>query len=118
MRAGVGVGYTRSQVARSRGNGKGPSKILFSILLLLALLPGLVAGMGMGGVAAAGAYYISGLPPVTDLHGLQVQTTKIYDRNGTLLYDLVDSGDGQAAVREPRPDFAPGDQRYGRHRRR
>lgn len=95
MRARAGVGYTRSQAAKNRFGSSGPATLILRILLVLVVLSGAAGGMGIGGVVAAGAYYISGLPPVTELHGLQVQTTKIYDRNGVLLYDLVDEETGR-----------------------
>lgn len=94
-RARTGVGHTRVESARKRFGSNGPASLIIKIFAVLMVL-GVFAGIaGIGGVAAAGAYYVGSLPPVTELHGLQVQTTKIYDRNGIPLYDIVDEETGR-----------------------
>lgn len=98
MRARARVGHTRATVAQRRFGGSGPVGAIIKILVVLTTFVALLFGAGAGGVAVATALFIGDLPPVTGpgaLHGLQVQTTKIYDRNGIPLYDIVDEQTGR-----------------------
>jgi 1A family penicillin-binding protein len=96
MRARAMMGYTRTQLARKRYGGGGAFVVVLRVLLVLAILAGMAGGAGLGGAVAGASWYIENrLPPVTELHGLQVQTTKIYDRNGEPLFDIVDEDTGR-----------------------
>ncbi len=102
FRAHSRVGHVRSQVAtRKFGSGgatRGFTYVLLSVAVTIALL--MTGGMGAG--IATAAWYVSTLPPVDPeslnaaiaKNGVTAQTTKIYDRNGVLLYDLVDEDTG------------------------
>src|SRR5207253_8669787 len=72
--------------------------MVLRILLVLFLLFGMLTGAGFGGAVAGASWYIQNeMPPVSGpgaIHGLNVQTTKIYDRNGNRLYDIVDEQTG------------------------
>ena len=82
-------------------DGRGASRhaegmTVLRVLLAVFILTGLVSAGGMGAAVAGTAWYIENrLPPVNQFNGLDVQTTKIYDRNGTLLYDVVDEETGR-----------------------
>ncbi len=99
MRARSKVGHTRAQVAAMRFGSGGPTSIIVRLAMLALLLSGLVLAAGAGGSFAGAAYYVSNLPPVDPYnlqsHGISIQTSKIYDRNGTPLYDLVDEQTGR-----------------------
>src|SRR5439155_11906261 len=95
MRARSVVGHTRSQAARRRYGKGGPVVVAAWALVGVMVLTSLVGGAGVGGVAAATSWYMENkLPPVTEVHGINVQTTKIYDRNGIPLFDIVDEQTG------------------------
>src|SRR5436190_4224993 len=103
MRSRSRVGYVRSQAAaRKYGNG-GPTSIIAVVLVVTFVLGFLTSAAGMGAGLGGAAYYVSKLPPVDPEHlaenialnGISTQTTKIYDRNGTLLYDFVDEDTGR-----------------------
>src|SRR5205823_10140027 len=67
-------------------------KIAVGTLLSLLLL--LVVAASSTGVYAY-TFYQSQLPQLKDLANLHIpQTTHIYDRNGTLLYDVYDNSPG------------------------
>jgi 1A family penicillin-binding protein len=71
--------------------------------LVFFLLSGMVTTALAGAGFAGAAWFLGQLPPVDQaslaraiaLNGITVQTTKIYDRNGTPLYDLVDEETGR-----------------------
>ncbi|HEY0070689.1 MAG TPA: PBP1A family penicillin-binding protein [Chloroflexia bacterium] len=101
LRSTSRVGYIRRQVAVQR-YGKGGGAIAFArVALAMVLLFTVMFAGGMGAGAAGVGLYISKLPPVDpdslsrNNYALTVQTTKIYDRNGILLYDLVDEETGR-----------------------
>ncbi|MDQ5826244.1 MAG: PBP1A family penicillin-binding protein [Chloroflexota bacterium] len=101
LRSTSRVGYTRSQAAAQR-HGKGGAAIAFlRISLAMMLLFTVMFTGGMGAGVAGASLYISQLPPVDpeslsqSSYALTVQTTKFYDRNGILLYDLVDEETGR-----------------------
>jgi penicillin-binding protein 1C len=93
------VGHTRAQAAVSRHGSGGPFKVVAVLLVTVMLLSTLLLGAGVGGAVAGGLWYINNkLPPVTGpeaIHGLSVQTTKIYDRKGRPLFDIVDEQTGR-----------------------
>lgn len=103
LRSTSRVGHVRALLAAHRHGSGGASgallKVFVALFLVLTLTSGAVAGAGVGGAS----FYISQLPPVDPSHlaaaistnGINTQTTKIYDRNGTLLFDLVDEGTGR-----------------------
>jgi 1A family penicillin-binding protein len=103
MRARSRVGHIRAQAA-TRRYGNGGAVVVISRLLVVVFVLGFLtslagAGAGFGGVA----YYLGKMPPVDPdslaaaiaQNGISSQTTKIYDRNGTLLYDFVDEDTGR-----------------------
>jgi 1A family penicillin-binding protein len=47
------------------------------------------------GIAGAYAYFEEGLPPIDNLQSIKFETTQIYDRYGTLLYELYDPNQGK-----------------------
>lgn len=101
LRSTARVGYIRSQTAAQRYGTGSPLVAFIRIAAALLLLFMTIFAGGMGAAVAGASYYISQLPPVDPdslsqlNHALTVQTTKIYDRNGILLYDLVDEETGR-----------------------
>ena len=101
LRATSRVGYVRSQVAAQRFGTGGPLIAFIRISAVMLLLFVTMFAGGMGAAVAGASLYVSQLPPVDPdslsqlNHALTVQTTKIYDRNGILLYDLVDEETGR-----------------------
>jgi 1A family penicillin-binding protein len=103
MRSTSRVGYVRTQVSIRKFGKGGAFTIVLKLGMVLLLLWGMattvVAGAGFAGVT----WFMNQLPPVDPKHlseyigvnGINVQTTKIYDRNGTPLYDLVDEDTGR-----------------------
>lgn len=103
VRARSRIGYTRSQVATARYGSNGALKAVVQLGAAMWMLF-LLLGLGAVGAGAAGAtWYVSQLPKVdpnsmADLinkNGVGVQTSKIYARDGTLLYDLVSEDKGR-----------------------
>ena len=100
LRGNSRVGYVRSQASVRKYGSGGAISIVARVLLVVILLSFVVAASGIGAAFAGASYYISKLPPVDpndpDFHnyGINVQTTKIYDRNGVPLFDLVDEDTG------------------------
>lgn len=103
MRANSRVGHTRSQAAKRRYGGGGAISIIGRLSMVLFILFGLAGGAGLGGALAGGLWYVENkLPCVAispscsnPIHGIDVQTTKIYDRNGIALFDIVDEDTGR-----------------------
>lgn len=97
------VGYTRSQVAAARHGGGGAAKAALQIGLGMWLLFALLGLSALGAGVAGATLYVSQLPKVDptslaaaiQLNGVAVQTSKIYDRNGVPLYDLVSENTGR-----------------------
>ncbi|MCL5075537.1 MAG: PBP1A family penicillin-binding protein [Chloroflexi bacterium] len=89
--------YNRYRRLHHRGSTAGRTwKLLLAATLILPLLAVFTLG-----VAAAAAYdlYIKDLPSLEKLEKRQVfKTTKIYDRNGQLLYELWDPQAGRRTV--------------------
>lgn len=102
FRARSRVGHVRRQVAVKRFGSGGAARGLAYVLLGVMLFGVLTMAGGMGAWVAGAAWYMSTLPPVDPenlraaiaKYGITAQTTKIYDRNGELLYDLVDEETG------------------------
>ncbi len=68
------------------------SKIAISLAIAFCLLLVITSSSG---AASAYAYYQSQLPRLQGLANQQIsQTSRIYDRNGTLLYDVYDNNGG------------------------
>jgi 1A family penicillin-binding protein len=103
MRSRSRVGHTRAQAAARRHGNSGAFGVIARIAIVLVLLFTLVAGAGMGGALAGAGYYVSQLPPVDpnslaealSKNSITAQTTRIYDRNGIPLYELVDEDTGR-----------------------
>ena len=100
MRSRSRVGHTRAQAAQRRhGNGAGIGKIILALTLVVTIFTTMVGAAGAGGAAMGAAWYIENrLPPVVGpgaLNGLQMQTTRIYDRNGVELSEVVDLETGR-----------------------
>lgn len=102
LRSRSRVGNVRAlSAARRHGKGGAPKMFALAFVFLFITSFALTALM-MGGGAAGAGYYVSQLPPVDPDHlakaisdnGILAQTTKIYDRNGTPLYDFVDEETG------------------------
>jgi len=85
-----------------RNNGTKIAKLLASSLILLALATILAMGAGLGSVVAVYAYYARQLPPPEAIEfrsQATFQTTKIYDRTGTvLLWEIFDPQWGNRTV--------------------
>jgi 1A family penicillin-binding protein len=103
MRSRSRVGHTRAlAAARRHGNG-GPVVMVAWALIVVFALGFLTTAVGVGSGVGGAAYYVSKLPPVDpdnlaaaiNQNSISSQTTKIYDRNGTLLYDFVDEDTGR-----------------------
>ena len=103
MRARSRVGHVRTQVSIKRFGKGGAASIALKLSLVFFLLSSLVTTALAGAGFAGAAWFMGQLPPVdpTSLseaivrNGINVQTTKIYDRNGIPLYDLVDEDTGR-----------------------
>lgn len=103
MRSRSRVGYARSKAAARKHGTGGPMRAIAVVLVVVFALGFLTSAVGMGAGLGGAAYYVSKLPPVDPEHlaenialnGISSQTTKIYDRNGTLLYDFVDEDTGR-----------------------
>ncbi len=97
------VGYTRSQVAAVRHGKGGAFKAVMQVSLGMWLLFILLGLSAMGAGVAGATLYVSQLPKIDpqslaadiQINGVGVQTSKIYDRNGVPLYDLVDEDTGR-----------------------
>lgn len=84
----------RKRREREYRNGPNSKRVGSIILSIMAAL--LVVVLGSGGISSY-AYYSSQLPQVQGLANLQVsQSTRIYDRNGTLLYTLYNEKYGRS----------------------
>ncbi len=96
LRGNTRVGYVRSQASVRKYGSGGVMSIVARLMLVLILLSFVVTASGIGAAFAVANDYISKLPTVDpsqegyENHGLNIQTTKIYDRNGIPLLDLVD----------------------------
>jgi penicillin-binding protein 1A len=54
---------------------------------------GVLAGLGLMAYGLAYAYVLRGLPPISDLDaGLALPSTRIYDRDMRLLYEIAPDG--------------------------
>jgi hypothetical protein len=96
MRSRSTVGHTRARVAGRKYKKVGILSLALYGSLSLFMLMIMLFGAGVGGAFAGTLWYMENkLPPVTDIHGINVQTTKIYDRNGIPLFDLVDEETGR-----------------------
>jgi penicillin-binding protein 1C len=96
MRSRSTVGHTRARVAGRKYKKVGILSLALYGSLSLVLLMIMLFGAGVGGAFAGTLWYMENkLPPVTEIHGINVQTTKIYDRNGIPLFDLVDEETGR-----------------------
>lgn len=97
------VGYTRNQAATARYGNGGGARAMLQVSLGLWLLFTLLGLSAIGAGVAGATFYVSQLPKIDpqslaadiQTNGVSVQTSKIYDRNGVLLYDLVDEGTGR-----------------------
>ncbi|HYO48718.1 MAG TPA: PBP1A family penicillin-binding protein, partial [Chloroflexia bacterium] len=98
LRARSRVGYIRSQVAAKKYGRGGVITAIARVLALVILLNTLMVGTGVGAAVGGVGWYLGTLPKVDPGNlvssGLAVQTTKIYDRNGVPLLDLVDEQTG------------------------
>ena len=96
----VAAQYT-SQPRRERGRAENPPRRAWGCLarVLILILFFLVVGLIVSGVGAVMAYYsiASTLPSVNDLRqrSSQFETTRILDRNGNPLYEIVDPNAGR-----------------------
>ncbi len=86
---------------RRRNHKKGPLRLILAIALLVMLGTSFLAttalASGVGAVAAVYAYFAKDLPAPESI-GEQTsafKTTKIYDRNGHLLYEIFDPHGGK-----------------------
>lgn len=103
LRSGARAGYTRGKLAAARYGKGGPGKLILGLGLASWLFMGLLFLSTIGAGVAGAAFYIGTMPPVDPAHlqddiskyGVSVQTSKIYDRNGVLLDDLVDQATGR-----------------------
>jgi 1A family penicillin-binding protein len=68
--------------------------VLLFFALMLAI-PLSLFGAISGGAAATYSYFSSTLPSLDTMQTLNFETTKIYDRNGVLLYEIFDKVDGK-----------------------
>lgn len=96
-RAGAGPGRPLppqpTQTVRSRGR----RSRFASVLLLTVLAMVLLFFLGICGVLAAYAAIATDLPPAETLESRSATflSTRIYDRNGILLYEILDPGGGR-----------------------
>jgi 1A family penicillin-binding protein len=103
MRSRSRVGHTRTLAAARRHGKGGPIVVVAWIMIAVFTLGFLTTAVGVGAGVGGAAVYISKLPPVDpdnlaaaiNQNSISSQTTKIYDRNGTLLYDFVDEDTGR-----------------------
>ncbi len=103
MRSKSRVGHARAQAATRKYGNSGAFGVVARLAIVAVILFTMVAGAGMGGAIAGGAYYVSQLPPVDpnsmaaalSKNSITAQTTRIYDRNGIPLYELVDEDTGR-----------------------
>lgn len=64
-------------------------------IIVLASVPFTVTAAIAEGASYAYSYFVSGLPSLDQMHTLSFETTKIYDRNGVLLYEIYDPNAGK-----------------------
>lgn len=103
MRTRSRVGYVRTQVAIRRFGRGGALTIALKLGVVFFLLWGMATTAAAGAGFAGVAWFMGQMPPIDPTHlsgyiatnGINVQTTKIYDRNGTPLYELVDENTGR-----------------------
>ncbi|MEO8287908.1 MAG: PBP1A family penicillin-binding protein [Chloroflexota bacterium] len=103
MRATSRVGHTRQRMAARKHGQSGPVAWIARLVIVMFIFSFLATAAGFGAGIGGAAYYVSKLPPVDPSHlaeaintnGISSQTTKIYDRNGNLLYDFVDEATGR-----------------------
>src|SRR5437660_2529751 len=76
---------------RKRRLGRGYRELAPRLMTIATIVLIVVASLTSGGVGAAYAYYQAQMPLLNGIaqHSL-FQTTRIYDRNGNLLYELYD----------------------------
>ncbi|MBF6613118.1 MAG: PBP1A family penicillin-binding protein [Chloroflexi bacterium] len=86
--------YALSTVSKQHSLPRPVSWALRSIgsLVLASFLLSLFVGIGL---LIAYAYFAKDLPSVDNIHGIQFQTTRIYDRHGNLLYEMYDPDIGK-----------------------
>jgi 1A family penicillin-binding protein len=92
----------RSRRRRSNGRHRVAPYLVAALLLLLLMGAVLIAAVATVGAATAAAFYVSfteALPPVTAMGNRDFfKTTRILDRDGTLLYELFDQSYGRRTM--------------------
>ena len=103
MRARTRIGHVRTQASIRRFGKGGAMTIVVKLGLVFFMLWGVVTTATVGAGYRGRSWFFGQLPPIDPKHladaialnGINVQTTKIYDRNGVPLYDLVDEDTGR-----------------------
>src|SRR5579863_5792450 len=84
--------YMQRRRERWQGNQFNPTNLLRNLCIAFGLF---LVVLFSSGVASAYAYYQSEFPQIQGIANQQIsQTSHIYDRNGTLLYDVFDPNGG------------------------
>src|SRR5436190_6664269 len=89
-------GYYR--ISSVRGKERGLSKVVAAVVALFGTFWLFTLGLLVAaGLATWGAYeyFAKDLPSIDNIHGIQFETTHIYDRHGNLLYEMFDTGVGK-----------------------
>ena len=79
---------------RRSGVARGVLELFLLLLLGLTVLVLATAGVAAGGAAVAWSYVTHDLPSAADVNAKEFATTKIYDRNWTLLNEVSDPQNG------------------------
>ncbi len=88
--------------ARNRPKGMGCLPVIAGILLLLFVGFIVLIGFVIAGTLSVYSALASSLPPADQLANIHVdQSTKIYDRNGDLLYEVVAPTSGRRTILQP-----------------
>ena len=74
-----------------------PRPLAWAVGVLGAFWLAVIGVVGTVALGIAGTYifYEQGLPPIDNLEAIKFETTRIYDRYGTLLYELYDPNQGK-----------------------
>ncbi|MDQ6694899.1 MAG: PBP1A family penicillin-binding protein [Chloroflexota bacterium] len=86
--------YSLSKVKKTRGVPRSISWPLTTLGIMSALIVSILLILGLGGYGGY-LYVAQDLPSIDNIHGINFETTRIYDRHGKLLYEMFDPQAGK-----------------------
>ncbi len=89
-----GSSFLRRSGRRRSGSARGILEFFLGLLLGITVLVIATAGVATGGAAVAWSYVTHDLPSAEEVNASEFATTKIYDRNWTLLNEVSDPQNG------------------------